>query len=34
MIKNWNLETPANIKDKESYNKFAKNCNKYLLEEL
>ena len=30
----WNLEIPANIKNKESYNNFAKNYHKYLLDEI
>ena len=30
----WNLEIPANIKSKESYNNFAKNYPKYLLDEI
>ena len=30
----WNLEIPANIKNKESYNNFTKNYHKYLLDEL
>ena len=28
----WNLEIPANIKNKESSNNFAKNYHKYLLD--
>ena len=28
----WNLEIPANIKNKESYNNFAKNYHKYILD--
>ena len=30
----WNLEIPANIKNKESYNNFAKNYHKYLLDKI
>ena len=30
----WNLEIPANIKNKECYNNFAKNYHKYLLDEI
>ena len=30
----WNLEIPANVKNKESYNNFAKNYHKYLLDEI
>ena len=30
----WNLQIPANIKNKESYNNFAKNYHKYLLDEI
>ena len=30
----WNLEIPANIKYKESYNNFAKTYCKYLLDEI
>ena len=30
----WNIEIPANIKNKESYNNFAKNYYKYLLDEI
>ena len=30
----WNLEIPAHIKNKESYSNFAKNYDKYLLDEI
>ena len=30
----WNLEIPANIKNKESYNNFTKNYYKYLLDKI